>query len=130
MAASPADAPLARIFGGAILRHDRLAGPASHDGEGGRFVFLPPSGAAHAFAIDVEPRHRPAPPALAAALGRDAMARWGEIEVMAKLTGLPAHLVLRRVLAGGGAALAAGYGLEIARADTPGHWVVAGRRAP
>ena len=66
--------------------------------------------------------------ALAQALGGDAMRRWGEIEVMAKLLDQPAHLMLRRVLSGEGAALIRHYSLEIRRCDTAELWLVLGRR--
>jgi hypothetical protein len=131
MAASPAEpAP----FGCTIRADATLRGPASHDGTGRRFVLVPPAGTALRFALDVERRDRPAPAALARVLGPRAMERWGEIEVIAKLTDLPAHLVLRRVLAGGAgaaeatAALAQAQGLRLARCDTAELWRVVGCR--
>lgn len=130
MAASPAEAGSAQggPFGGTILRDDHLPGPASHDGTGRRFVFRPAAGDGGTYALDVELR-APAPPeALAALLGPDAMQRWGEIEVMAKLLDIPAHLVLRRVLAGDGPGLIRAGGLRILRADTGDLWRVVGCR--
>ncbi|MFN7052450.1 MAG: hypothetical protein ACK4NH_10070, partial [Gemmobacter sp.] len=99
MAASPAEpAP----FGCRILCDAGLPGPASHDGSGARFVLIPPDGSGFCHALDVESRAFAPPAALARALGPGAMRRWGEIEVIAKLVDLPAHLVLRLVLQGDG----------------------------
>lgn len=124
MAASPAER---RPFGGEILCHPSAPGPASHDGQGRRFLFRAPPGGdpADRYALDVECRGLPPPAALAAALGPRAMALWGELEVVAKLSGQPVHLVLRAHLAGQDPRAAPG--LEIRRADTAGHWIVLGR---
>lgn len=124
MAALPADLP----FGCRLLRDDALPGPASHDGAGNRFVLIVPEGSEQRFALDVERRDLAVPEALAQALGGDAMRRWGEIEVMAKLLDQPAHLMLRRVLSGEGAALIRDNSLEIRRCDTAELWLVLGRR--
>lgn len=126
MAASPAEAsPLP--FGCRLVAGGQGPGPASHDGTGQRHLLIPPAGDGHLYALDVEARALPVPEALRAALGPRAMARWGEIEVMAKLVDLPAHLMLRRVLAGEGPALIAAHGIEICRCDTPDFWRVIGR---
>ena len=124
MAASPAER---RPFGGEILCHPTAPGPASHDGLGRRFLFRPPPGDAPGlrYALDVECRALPPPGALARVLGPRAMALWGELEMVAKLTGRPVHLVLRDQLAGRDPR--ALPGLEIRRADTAGHWIVLGR---
>ena len=124
MVASPADLP----FGCLIVCDAHLSGPASHDGAGQRFVLIPTEHKAYAYALDVERRDLPAPEALAQALGPDAMKRWGEIEVIAKLLDLPAHIVLRAVLAGDGPALRWGQGIEMHRTDSLTHWRVIGRR--
>lgn len=125
MAASPADAP----FGGLILTEEARPGPASHDGAGRRFVFCPPAAdAGHLYALDVELRALPVPPHLGRALGPQAMRHWGRIEVMAKLLDIPAHLMLRRHLAGEAAALIRAHGLTFCRADTATHWRIVGRR--
>ena len=130
MAASPAEAGSgsAGPFGCRILCDATLAGPASHDGTGLRHVLLPPAGDGRHYALDVERRDLPPPEALARALGPRALQRWGEIEVIAKLLDHPAHLVLRRVLAGGGPDLLRAHGLRIRRSDTPALWRVVGRR--
>jgi hypothetical protein len=126
MVASPAEAG---PFGGTILCDDRLTGPASHDGTGRRFVFCPAPGDHRAYALDIELRTAPPPEAIAGLLGPDAMQRWGEIEVMAKLLDIPAHLVLRRVLAGKGPDLIRAHQIVFCRADTDDLWRVVGRRA-
>lgn len=115
-------------FGCRILCDSGLSGPASHDGTGLRYVLILPEAHGFTYALDVERRDLPPPAALADALGKNAMQRWGEIEVMAKLLDIPAHLVLRRVLAGGGPALIAEYKLEMARRDSDSLWCVIGRK--
>lgn len=123
-AASPAERG---PFGGTILQDAVLSGPASHDGSGRRFVFRPARPDGHRYALDVERRDLPPPEQLAALLGEDAMAAWGEIEVMAKLLDIPAHLLLRRVLAGERDGLVRSHRIEFRRADTPGLWRVVAR---
>lgn len=91
-------------------------------------MLIPPKGAGFDYALDVERRDLPAPEALARTLGPRALERWGEIEVIAKLMDLPAHLVLQRVLAGEGPALCLMHGIEIARSDTLTLWRIFGRR--
>jgi hypothetical protein len=110
---------VARAFGGLVLRDAARPGPAAHDGAGGRFVLVPADGAA--YAIDVECRG--AVPAPLAALGLTLEA-WTEIEVEAKLTATPAHLVLKARLAGEAAA----PGLALQRADTATHLIAVGRK--
>ena len=125
MAALPAETV---PFGCRILCDSRFPGPASHDGIGRRFVLIPPDASPFHHALDVEMRAHPAPEALTQALGPHAMARWGEIEVIAKLLDQPAHLTLRRALAQGAAVLIRDHGLQIARCDTVTFWRVIGRR--
>jgi len=125
MAASPAErAP----FGCQILCDATRAGPASHDGTGLRHVLLTPGGDGLRFAIDVECRALPPPEALIHALGPEAMKRWGEIEVIAKLLDRPAHLVLRDVQAKGIEALCQRHAIRLARCDTAALWRVVGCR--
>lgn len=125
MAASPArPAP----FGCHILCDAHLPGPASHDGTGLRHVLLTPNGGGAHYALDVERRDLPPPEALVRALGPGAMARWGEIEVIAKLLDQPAHLVLRAVQADGVAALCHRHAIRLARCDTETLWRVVGQR--
>ncbi|PJB67205.1 MAG: hypothetical protein CO094_04745 [Anaerolineae bacterium CG_4_9_14_3_um_filter_57_17] len=129
MAASPAEPPVvARAFGGRILCDAHHPGPASHDGAGGRFVFVPAADATgYAYALDVEPRTRPCPAAIAKALGcgndsDEALRRWTELEVTAKLTETPVHLLL----------LAQSRPVEneiqMIRCDTDSHWIAVGMR--
>lgn len=87
-------------------------------------MFCPVPGDGWHYALDVEARNLPAPEHLTRALGPDAMRKWGEIEVMAKLSDLPAHLVLRAVLAGQPPNIP---GLQTLRADTPDLWCIIGR---
>lgn len=123
MAASQAEA---RPFGGVIRCDDRLPGPASHDGTGRRFVFCPADD--RRYALDVERRDLPVPEHLARVLGARALRRWGTVEVIAKLLDTPAHLVLRRVLAGEGPHLLRAHGIRLLRADTPDLWRIVGCR--
>jgi hypothetical protein len=130
MAASRADAVacVARAFGGRVLRDGCRDGPASHDGRGVRFVFEAPRGDNARYAIDVEPRDLACPGPLASALGPAGLERWTEIEVLAKLIGLPAHLVLRAVLSGSAWCEPGALGVEVVRKDTAAHWIAVGRR--
>jgi len=122
MAASPAD-PVARAFGGVVVLDPDGPGPASHDGAGRRFVFRPAeTGFRHA--LDVEPKCTPLPAPLARALGGADPALWTEIEVIAKLTDTPAHLVLRAHAAGAGIRPP---GLEIRHCDSATHHIAVGR---
>lgn len=93
-------------------------------------MFCPAPGDPARYALDVEARALPVPAALRAQLGPDAMSRWGEIEVVAKLIGEPAHLVLRSTLRGEPAGLRTRHGITLQRADTPTHWRVIGRMLP
>jgi hypothetical protein len=125
MVESPAEtAP----FGCQILRDNVRPGPASHDGTGIRFVLLVPEGTIGSYALDVERRDLPQSEAVATALGPEYLQRWGEIEVMAKLLDLPAHLVMQEVQAGNGSRLRQRHGIDIQRQDTGEHWIVIGRR--
>lgn len=131
MAVSPVEAILlAEAFGGRILRDARHPGPASYDGTGTRFVYVPAATTetrSCRYALDVEARAVACPDSLAAALGcaddpGAALRRWTELEVLAKLTDTPVHLLLRarpdKITTG----------IEITRCDTKTHWVVVGMR--
>lgn len=130
MAASPAETPVcvARAFGGRVLHDACRPGPASHDGRGARFVFEAPEDDGTCYALDVEARDAACPDHLASALGPGGLERWTEIEVLAKLIDLPAHLVLRAALAGEAWCRPERLGIEIVRRDTAAHWVAVGRR--
>ena len=91
-------------------------------------MLVVPDGSPFHHALDVERRGGPPPDALAHALGPQAMARWGEIEVIAKLLDQPAHLILRHVLQHGDTALIQDHSLQIVRCDTAQLWRVIGRR--
>ncbi|MBN7787203.1 hypothetical protein JYP51_19920 [Ponticoccus gilvus] len=126
MAASPADPQVDPFRGGRLLRGSGAPGPASVDHAGLRLVFVPPAGAAGRFALDVERRDAALSPETEAVLRQiDAAAppllTWTRIEVAAKLTGRPAHLVLR-------AARAAGLppGIETRQLPDPTHWISLG----
>lgn len=130
MAASPADAGtdgqvLARVFGGTIVQSATAPGPASHDGLGRRFVFIPAAGDEGVYALDVEHRRAAMPAQVMDALDTadEAMAfrRWTALEVVAKLTDVPILSVLRE-------ARPPAPGIEIMRADTPVYWVAVGKR--
>ncbi|WP_435257305.1 hypothetical protein ACSBLW_14450 [Thioclava sp. FR2] len=114
-------------FGCRIVCDTQLSGPASHDGAGNRFVLFPPAIDGFDYALDVERRDAPLPEFLTALIGPLGLKAWGEIEVVAKLLNVPAHLVLRRYLAEGLPAILERESIEIARSDTITHWRVVGR---
>lgn len=127
MAASPADPRGDPLWGGRLLRGSGAPGPASVDHAGLRLVFVPPAGAAGRFALDVERRDAALSPETETVLRRIAPAApplltWTRIEVAAKLTGRPAHLVLRAAEAAGLPA-----GVEIRQLPDPTHWISLGR---
>ncbi|MBE2276200.1 MAG: hypothetical protein IAE87_07875 [Rhodobacteraceae bacterium] len=129
MAVSPAD-PVARAFGGRVVRSATAPGPASHDGAGGRYVFLPAAGDTAAYALDVERRAQDLPAAVAAALGRsgDAAAQgWTALEVVAKLTGTPVLALLRMPYPAEFIDRPEQFGIEIERTDTEDLWIAVGR---
>lgn len=125
MAASPSDPIVAMAFGGAIMRSAAAPGPASRDGMGVRFVFVPPPGDTSAYALDIELRQVGGMPAeIMDALGtpdaETAFRRWTELEVEAKLTGVPVLALLRQRRP------ATGH-IALARADTKDHWIAIGK---
>lgn len=125
MAASPADRIIARAFGGTIVQSATAPGPASHDGRGGRFVFVPAPGDGAAYALDIEPRQAAMPAEIMGALDAQdtgtAFHRWTALEVEAKLTGVPV-LALLRLRA------PPPPNVAFARADTDHYWIAVGKR--
>ena len=120
MAVSPADP----LFGGKILSASALAGVASIDHRGVRHVFVPPDPAV--YALDVERIDAVLEPELVSALHEISpdvppLLTWTRVEVIAKLTGVPAHLVLRAQGRGSGDAC------DIRHVPHATHWITVGR---
>lgn len=129
MAVSPAEQVLsATPFGGRVICGSLRSGMASYDGFGRRFVYLPPEtteAERYRYAMDVESRQTACPELISAAVGEaaeTALRGWTELEVLAKLTTMPVHLLLRvkdvRITAG----------IEIIRCDTETHWIAVGMK--
>ncbi|WP_372922498.1 hypothetical protein [Roseovarius sp.] len=94
-AASPVD----RWFGGRLLSDTAQDGVAALDHHGVRHVFEPPSSQGQ-YALDLERRDATLAAELAAALTRidpemHPLLTWTRLEVLAKITGIPVHLILR-----------------------------------
>ena len=130
MAASRSDPLLGRAFGGVVLRSDHMPGPASYDADGQRYVFIAAATDAAAYALDVETVKTRPPDAVAALFERSGETRpffhaWTELEVIAKISNMPCHVLLRD-----GCALArAGRQVTVLRCDGPAHWIAVGRKA-
>lgn len=125
MAASPAD--LACAWG--VIRVNSPAAVRAYDEEKTCFSFVPFQKSPVRYAIDVELKTKAVPEAIGGRLGLDGLARWTEIEVLAKLTETPAHLVLRRSIGADMNRLRQDWGIEILRCDTPTHFIAIGRMA-
>ncbi len=61
-------------------------------------------------------------------MGEPPLKAWTEIEVIAKLTDTPAHLLLKRITAAGGIGPLRPEGITIQRVDGPDFWLAVGRR--
>lgn len=125
-AASPAEgAHLAQAFGGVVVSCSTTPGPASHDRHGNRFVFLPAPRDSSVYALDLEALDTDMPAEVAARLQArtrtEAFHRWTELEVRAKLSGVPVLALLR-----GTARTCPKVAIE--RADTDEYWIAVGRR--
>jgi len=133
----PPDRVVARAFGGAVLRDCKKQGPASHDGDGIRYVFVPDdAGPMVRYALDVEKRG-PAPQAVKAYLDGsddDVLRRWTALEVLAKLLDMPSAVALKRLGDDRRLALDAfdceldGLAIFVQRRDTPDAFVAVGRK--
>lgn len=124
MAASPADAVVARAFGGVIVKSGSAPGPASHDGMGARFVFLAAEGDTARYAIDVEPVTAEPSPEIVARLQApspvEALKKWTELEVRSKLFDIPVLALLCRPELSTAS-------IKIERFDTCRYWIAIGR---
>jgi hypothetical protein len=119
---------IARVFGGRVVLDNYCSGPASYDGLGARFVYVPRLNGRYRYAMDVEPRCLAAPSALAQVLGRQPLLRWTELEVAAKLRNISVHFLIRDLKMGSRCLPVLLSGLEIERCDTLSHWIAVGRR--
>ena len=122
MAASPADP----LFGGVLLLGDARAGCAATDHAGVRHLFVPPADGAR-YALDVERRDVLLEPETASALRMAApdmppLQVWTRIEVVAKLSNRPAHVVLRALGRDGWPPQ-----IEIRHPPSATHWLSIGR---
>lgn len=117
------------LFAGAVVKADSESEVCSYDSLKNRFALTSTDNCSWHYAVDVELKADPLPEFIAAALSGDAIQRWGDIEVVAKLSNVPSHLVLREFVLGRFVELVVEYGIELMRMDTESHWVVVGRRA-
>jgi len=122
MAASPADP----LFGGALLSGTTRAGLATVDHHGVRHVFIPASDDGR-YAVDFERKDTVLEPEIRSLLGviapdTPALLTWTRIEVLAKLTDMPAHLVMRDVARQGWARQ-----IDIRHPPHATHWISIGR---
>mgnify|MGYP003665285858 CR=1 FL=1 len=97
MVASPVDP----LFGGALLHDATRVGFAAVDHRGVRHVFVPAADGVP-YALDIERKDALLEPETVSILGAiapdaPALLTWTRIEVLAKLTDVPAHLVMRNV---------------------------------
>lgn len=111
-----------------LVRIGNVSAVRAYDDSGICFSFVPVANDEWRYALDVEKRRLDDFSYVRSALGSSDMSMWVEIEVLAKLTDKPAHLVLRHVLAGDHKRIRGVHGIEIFRMDTPSHWIAVGRR--
>lgn len=100
----------------------------AYDNTGTCFSFFPRSNDEWRYALDVENTAPDECDYVSSALQGSELPDWVEIEVLAKLTNQPAHLVFRQALAGEYERTCRIYGLEILRVDTLSHWIALGRK--
>ena len=98
----------------------------AYDALGTCFSFFPAQEIGWRYAIDVE-LQVPAPEFIQPVLGSDGLARWVEIEVVAKLTDTPAHIIFQRRLRESLQCILDDHGIEIRHCDTSSHWIAVGR---
>ena len=132
MAALLVEESIARAFGGHVFCHIDHLGPASYDLLGRRYVFLHHPDEFQ-YALDIECHDGAAPMQVTRYLTKlrieePPLKAWTEIEVIAKLTNTPAHLLLRRITTAGGISALRTEGIAIRRVDLPGLWLAVGRR--
>lgn len=106
-------------------------GPASdiraYDETGRCFSFTPIEKNGWLYAIDIEPRELDGCGFVSSALGAGGLASWVEVEVVAKLSNTPAHLIFRQFKAGRRVSILQYYQVEVLRSDTDSHWIAIGR---
>jgi hypothetical protein len=116
-------------FGGVMYRNARVDGyPRSYDVLGNQFTFVADDSRSWRFAIDVELRDQPRAEFVASALeGDESTDRWGEIEIIAKLSGTPAHIVLLRFMGRPTDGPVEDDGIQFFQFDTDTHLITLGR---
>lgn len=103
----------------------------AYDETGRCFSFWPIEDKGWRYALDVEAREPDACGFVSSALGAGGLASWVDVEVVAKLSNTPAHLVFRQFMAGQRGSILKSHQIEVLRSDTDRHWIAIGRsRAP
>ena len=106
-------------------------GPASdihaYDETGRCFSFTPIEEKGWLYALDIEGREPDLCGFVSSALGTGGLASWVEVEVVAKLSNTPAHLVFRQFIAGQRMSILKSIQIEVLRSDTNSHWIAIGR---
>lgn len=111
-----------------LIKIGRASSVRAYDCAGTCFSFFPAADKEWLYALDVEKRRSEDFCYVSSALGSTGLSLWVEVEVLAKLTNEPAHLILRQVLAGKRAMICDVHGIEVCRMDTASHWTAVGRR--
>ena len=100
----------------------------SYDAEGKAFYFVPTTRGDWHYAMDVETRADTGGTLVAQALETCDLPPWVAIEVVAKLTNTPAHLVFQSVRRAGLSKVLSRSEIELAQFHTTEHWIAVGRR--
>jgi hypothetical protein len=109
------------------IERGALSPVRAYDGLGDCFSFIALAPDHGCFAMDLEAKGLPASEAIEAALGIDGLGHWVEIEVIAKLANVPAHLVFKRYVKGEMEQMKRDLGIDIVRCDTASYWIAVGR---
>ena len=136
MVASPPDSRIAAVFGGAVYQSTALPGPASYDASGRRYVFVagPEGCQSWRYALDVEDKDGQTDPALTALLQRifpdmPALQAWTVVECLAKLSDMPAHLMLRQLATKPAAQTLGAMGAEVVHIPLARLYITVARHA-
>lgn len=113
-----------------IVVRGRCSGFRSYDSAGMCFSFLPnpQDRFGWQYALDVEDRSFGSSDHVVSALGGEGLQSWLEIEVIAKLTDMPAHIVLRQFIKGCWQSSLRRNRIVLKRCNTESHWMLLARR--